>query len=243
MNPNKHNGKNRRPVDPATPTSSNGPTSGTNGARDEPDPRDPRGRFAKGHPGGPGNPFARQVAQLRRALIAAVTDDDIKAVAQKLIEQARTGDVPSARLLFAYAVGKPSETVNPDRLDFDEWQIYRQTPVDVQPVATLGDCMTVDVACDFLRTTMPYFSARAAQFCIDRLTAPEPGATGAGLPSGNVSAPPAKNRRARKRDKRRRRAENAAAGARTARGLVDPLASRMDAFDQAPSLSTVNKGK
>jgi hypothetical protein len=36
------------------------------------------GRFAKGNAGGPGNPHAKRVTALREALLAAVTDADIK---------------------------------------------------------------------------------------------------------------------------------------------------------------------
>ena len=35
--------------------------------------REEDGRFRKGNRGGPGNPFARQMAQLRKAALAAVT--------------------------------------------------------------------------------------------------------------------------------------------------------------------------
>lgn len=58
------------------------------------------GRFAKGNPGGPGNPHARKVAQLRSALLRAVSPDDVQAVARKLVEQAKSGDVQAARVLL-----------------------------------------------------------------------------------------------------------------------------------------------
>src|SRR5437899_3182703 len=82
--------------------------------------RDGRGRFAAGNPGGPGNPFARRVAALRTALLKAVTDDDIRAIAQKLSERAKAGDVAACKLLFAYVLGKPAAAPNPDDLDWEE---------------------------------------------------------------------------------------------------------------------------
>ena len=57
-------------------------------------------RFAKGWKGGPGNPMARQCQQLRSALAKAVTKDDVKVIAKKLIKQARGGCVFSAREIF-----------------------------------------------------------------------------------------------------------------------------------------------
>ena len=65
------------------------------------------GRFVKGNPGGPGNPHAQQVARLRSALHQALTEDAIAAVAQAMLKKAQGGDVGAARLLLAYAVGKP----------------------------------------------------------------------------------------------------------------------------------------
>lgn len=38
--------------------------------------RDTAGRFNKGNPGGPGNSHYAAIARLRRALHAAVTEDD-----------------------------------------------------------------------------------------------------------------------------------------------------------------------
>ena len=56
-------------------------------------PRDDQGRFKVGNGGGPGNPFARQVAALRKALLATVQPEDIAAIIQALLEQAKKGNV------------------------------------------------------------------------------------------------------------------------------------------------------
>ncbi len=79
--------------------------------------RDEKGRFAKGNPGGPGNPYSRQVANLRGALVGAVTEDDFKAIAEKLVERAKSGDVPATKLLLIYTIGKPEDPINQDDLD------------------------------------------------------------------------------------------------------------------------------
>src|SRR5437879_3639900 len=85
-----------------------------------PSGRDQRGRFARGNKGGPGNPFARQVAASRAALLASVTAEDLAAIVRALIDKAKGGDVAAAKLVFAYVLGKPAETVDPDQLDVQE---------------------------------------------------------------------------------------------------------------------------
>lgn len=75
-----------------------------------PNGRTSRGRFAVGNPGGPGNPYARRVAALREALLASVTEADIRAVAQALVARAKQGDVPAVRELLDRLVGRTSDT-------------------------------------------------------------------------------------------------------------------------------------
>jgi hypothetical protein len=89
--------------------------------------RDAQGRFTTGDRGGPGNPFARQVALLRQVLLQCVTADDMTAIAHKLIELAKVGNVQAIKLLFSYTLGKPAEAVQPDQLDIEEWELHKQT--------------------------------------------------------------------------------------------------------------------
>jgi hypothetical protein len=118
--------------------------------------RDACGRFAVGNAGGPGNPFARQVAQLRRALVDAFTEQDMQRVARQLIEQAAAGDVPSARLLFSYTLGQPAAPVDPDTLDQHEWAIHRQTPVGTEDLLRIIRGVPVSAACDIVNALAPY---------------------------------------------------------------------------------------
>jgi hypothetical protein len=89
--------------------------------------RQPNGRFAKNNPGGPGNPFARQVAELRKRLLSRLTGEELDAIADQLIELAKDGNVPAIKLLFSYTLGKPAEAVQPDHLDVEEWNMFRET--------------------------------------------------------------------------------------------------------------------
>src|ERR1700722_8743788 len=92
------------PTKTAAPTPENGQPQ----AAEHKTGHDARGRFTRGNKGGPGNPFARQTAALRQALTSAVTPQDIADIAAKLLEKAKQGDVPAAKLVFSYALGKPT---------------------------------------------------------------------------------------------------------------------------------------
>lgn len=125
--------------------------------------RDEQGRFAKGNLGGPGNPFARQVAALRQALLDAVTPEDIHEIAQSLVAKARKGDLPAARLVLAYAIGKPGPAPDPDALDLHEWSIFQRSGIDATEVDKLRHQMPVGVANPLHRVLQPIREQEVAQ--------------------------------------------------------------------------------
>jgi hypothetical protein len=124
--------------------------------KDQRKDRDHKGRFTKGNPGGPGNPFARRLAALRTALCKAVTETDIEALAKKLLIQAHHGDVAAVKLLFAYAIGRPGPAVDPDTLDFHEWQVFQKVPVNTTTARQVLDSMPASLFCLLLRVLLPY---------------------------------------------------------------------------------------
>lgn len=87
-------------------------TNGPNG-------RDAGGRFLPGNSGGPGNPHARAAARLRSAMLAAVSEQDVCEIVGRIVADAKAGDLNAAKLVFAYAIGRPGEVVNPDRIELD----------------------------------------------------------------------------------------------------------------------------
>lgn len=88
--------------------------------------RGANGRFLRGNPGGPGNPYARQAALLRGALHAALGPEDVEDVARAMIARAIDGDVAAAKLVLAYAVGKPQTPLD----DVAEQEIMHRAGVD-----------------------------------------------------------------------------------------------------------------
>jgi len=117
---------------PPSPNGSNGDRPPANPTAT--DGRDPAsGRFLPGWKGGPGNPHARAVAARRKALLGAVTPEDIARVGKKLLEMAEGGDVPAIALLFKYIIGQPRPARDPDWLDVEEFDLLRRSP-------TLAEC-------------------------------------------------------------------------------------------------------
>lgn len=74
-------------------------SNGTNG-------RDESGRFVEGNVGGPGNPHAKQVARLRTGMLQAVSEDDLRAICAKLVEQAKAGSIPAAKEVLDRCLGR-----------------------------------------------------------------------------------------------------------------------------------------
>jgi hypothetical protein len=117
--------------------------------------RDANGRFAKGNKGGPGNPFARKVAELRRALVNFVTEDDMKHIAFVLKEKAMGGDLAAIKLLFQYVLGKPQPTPDPDRLDVDEWQKMKEQARPVEEMGQVVHSVPAEFATTMTRIAWP----------------------------------------------------------------------------------------
>ena len=93
-----------------------------------PNGRDERGRFAPGNVGGPGNPHAKQVGKLRSAMLAAVSDKEMKAVVKKLVELAKCGNVPAAREVLDRCLGRPVEADLLERLEELEELLSQRVP-------------------------------------------------------------------------------------------------------------------
>jgi hypothetical protein len=126
---------------------------------------DARGKFTRGNKGGPGNPFARQTAALRQALISAVTPQDIADIAAQLLEKAKQGDVPAAKLVFSYALGKPTPAVDPDTLDQQEMKTVANNHVAVEDFQRVVKLLPVELVLSLLDAVLPFLNkAKATKF-------------------------------------------------------------------------------
>lgn len=93
------------------------------------------GRFQPGCKPGPGNPFAKRVAGLRKALLESVGEADVARLGRKLLDQALGGDVAAAKVLLGYIVGKPTEAIDPDRVELEAWKLILSWPTVAEAIA------------------------------------------------------------------------------------------------------------
>ena len=119
--------------------------------------RDAGGRFAPGNKFAAGNPFARRMANLRSAFLEAVTVGDLQAVAWKLMDMAKGGDLAAAKLLLAYTIGQPVNPVNPDRMDLDEMALLQELPTAIRAISYLFDKVSSAEAIRIIREMAPIF--------------------------------------------------------------------------------------
>jgi len=135
------------------------PEPSANGRPHGPDPapsadgsdgRGADGRFTAGNRHGHGNAFARQVAERRKSLLAAVGPEDVAAVGRKLLAQALAGDVAAAKVLLAHVCGKPLPAVDPDRLDLHELGLLMESP-DIADIAVIRGRVDPALAAEKLR--------------------------------------------------------------------------------------------
>jgi hypothetical protein len=120
--------------------------------------RDDAGRFQPGCKPGPGNPFARRVATLRKALLESVSEGDVAELGRKLLAQALAGDVAASKVLLSYVVGKPTEVVDPDRIEIEAWKLLLAWPTLSEAVAAMI-AVPPGPAIESVQTTAPATSA------------------------------------------------------------------------------------
>lgn len=73
--------------------------------------RSSNGRFVSGNKFASGNPLNRKAQQLRNALLATVTEDDLVKVTRKLVAMARAGDIHAIKELLDRVLGKPTASI------------------------------------------------------------------------------------------------------------------------------------
>lgn len=76
-----------------------GPT--TNGGNG----RDGKGQFAAGNKGGPGNPQLKRQFEFKRAMLNAITPEDLTGIIRSMVAAAQRGDVQAAKLILDRLLG------------------------------------------------------------------------------------------------------------------------------------------
>ena len=118
--------------------------------------RDANRRFAPGNSGGPGNPYARKVAELRKALLGFVSIEELERIVTAIKKKAEQGDVAAARLILQYVLGKPTTPADPDLLAFDEWQKLQKLARPPREMSEVMHGVPAQVACDLTNIAWPF---------------------------------------------------------------------------------------
>jgi hypothetical protein len=152
----ERNGKAHRNGVPTAPSGVNGDAPPVGNADQGAD-----GRFVPGNRAGSGNPFHRAVAARRKALLDAVSPEDVAQVGRQLLAQALAGDVAASKVLLTFVVGRPPEAVNPDAVDLDELRLLMASPLRLELVAAGLAVVPAQVALEFARRVLSAVDAAA----------------------------------------------------------------------------------
>jgi hypothetical protein len=125
--------------------------SDLNGAAEADDPRrvgrDRRGKFTPGNACARGNPSNRRAAALRGALFQDLNEDRMR----RLFKRAMAGDLEATKLVLLYAVGKPREAPDADRLDLMEFQLLAAGPSLTKLWLAINEAVDPAFACAIWR--------------------------------------------------------------------------------------------
>jgi hypothetical protein len=92
---------------------------------------------------------------MRQEFLKAVTSEDMAGIVRAMISKAKEGDVAAAKLVLQYTLGKPAQTVDPDRLDETEWEQWQREVVQMSGAhAVFKSCAAV-TACVLARALVP----------------------------------------------------------------------------------------
>lgn len=69
------------------------------------------GKWLAGIGGGGGNPYVKSINHYKALIGAAVSDEDVVAIVQAMVERGKAGDIAAAREIFDRLVGRPKQEV------------------------------------------------------------------------------------------------------------------------------------
>src|SRR5439155_14014466 len=151
-----------------------------------------------------------------------VSEDELKHIVFVVKMKAENGDMAAAKLLFQYVLGKPTDAVDPDRLDVDEWQKWREQARPTEEMQQVTGRLPAYLMCDLTKTTWPCEVAQ--QFAMPLLAGIQAmDARDAQRAAGSGDPRPAQARAARREARAKRRAEKAAAAGQQPQRCDDPI--------------------
>jgi hypothetical protein len=127
------------PKPPLSPSADGKVTSPPPAAAARPGQDAATGKFLPGNKFGRGNPHYRRLAANRTAFLETVGPEQVKELAAQVFRRALAGDLEAAKIVLAYAIGRPGPAADPDRADLDEWQLLDGWPTLAQVMRALMD--------------------------------------------------------------------------------------------------------
>jgi hypothetical protein len=125
-------------------------------------------QFAPGNKAARGNPHYRAMAELRRTVLRVLTQHRLEELLESLYKRALGGDVPAAKLLLAYALGKAAAAIDPDREDLHELALVRELPTVADVMTTMADSISAQ---DAIAAVADAIGGEKRQTVIERIAA------------------------------------------------------------------------
>jgi hypothetical protein len=108
---------------------------------------------------------------MRKVLLECVTEDDLREIVAEVVEQAKEGDLGAAKLVLSYVVGKPTATVDPDRVDVEEFRLLQEETCSGAQFNNVLNGVPAGLACEVLEAVVPVQSLAQRQQFVEELMA------------------------------------------------------------------------
>jgi hypothetical protein len=108
---------------------------------------------------------------MRKVLLECVSEDDLREIVAEVVEQAKEGDLGAAKLVLSYVVGKPAATVDPDRVDVEEFRLLQEESCSGQQFSNVLNAVPAGLACEVLEAVVPVQSLAQRQQFVEELLA------------------------------------------------------------------------
>jgi hypothetical protein len=108
---------------------------------------------------------------MRKVLLECVSEDDLREIIAEVIEQAKEGDLGAAKLVLSYVVGKPVATVDPDRVDVEEFHLLQEETCSGAQFSNVLNGVPAGLACEVLEAVVPVQSLAQRQQFVEELLA------------------------------------------------------------------------
>jgi hypothetical protein len=108
---------------------------------------------------------------MRQVMLECVGEDDLREIIAEVVAQAKEGDLGAAKLVLSYVVGKPTATVDPDRVDVEEFRLLQEETCSGDQFSNVLNGVPAGLACEVLEAVVPVQSLAQRQQFVEELLA------------------------------------------------------------------------